>query len=954
MKRSKLPVSVSLVIAIFSFTACLDGGGTVSGLGSVLAVAESGPSIVFDPLRLPDPEIPFPNDFALRVDPTSPTGVRLNVSTVTPTRTESELREHINRLDGFSLFGPISVAFDGPLDLATVTGDAIWLVNVDPSSDEFGRTEPLDLGEGNFPVVAPKYNYFPHDPRRESKGFVFPDDNTADLDGDGEQDYLSFYEVATNTLIIRSLMPLRERTRYAVVLTKALKGWFKDDGAERYGPVRSPFDGVNHASQNDAVQTAIDQLAGEGVSESDVAFAWQFSTQSVSDVYATVREGLYGRGPMAYLNQSVSEAIASVHDTGIAFDGTGEKAQFPKVDRDSIFTLQAAFLEQVVALIKPFVGDGFSANFSSVDYYVFGEIESPSFRTEATGKVFDLDLVTGEATWETVRVPFMISMPKERETFKAPFPVLFYSHGSFTSRFESLLLSGTLARSGIAVAAIDSVGHGPIAADLKNLIKDEGFSEQVGKAIFLTLAKLLYVDGSKGKEDWSFDKMIDALYDIGVMQELILVGRSSDEDGDGVVTNGEAFYVADPVRLRDNFRQSNIDFLQFVRVIRALDPASVPPAMPPGATFTADASELEAHLLAGDFNADGVLDLGGPDVPFYMAGTSLGGLMAAAMASVEPEIEATALMVPGGGMSDVFVSTTMHNAAGPAFLRTFGPVLAGCRVGDQFLVVFNNDAGNCKGDELAKPEVVVASFPAPGSTGVSIQNTRSGEMAQGWLSADVGFSAAVAADKGDILELTLTYGDREPIVARVPSRYDGLGVGRNSPDFRRSLQHLQMIFDPIDPAVLAQFLIRRPLDGRPKNVLQFLVLGDRTMPVATQLTLARAIGLLGLDDETALPINSALVKAGVPSGALFDVDDLEQDDTDEFGPLAPIQTDSGVSGLRFMNVDGWHEYMAVPYPDDEPFDYSTWTHNALRLFLQSGGTKIEGDPCLETFDCQVP
>jgi hypothetical protein len=941
-------------LALSTLTACLDGGGAVRGLGTVPALEESGPSIVFDPLRLPQPEVPFPNDFALRVDPTSPTGVRVNVSTETTTRTESELRGHINRLDGFSLFGPISVAFDGPVDLTTVTRDAIWLINVDPSSDELGRIEPLDLGEGSYPTAAPKHNYFPNDPLRESIGFVFPDDNLADLDGDGEEEYVSFYEVATHTLLIRPLLPLRERTRYAVVLTKDMKGWFGEGDEARYGPVRSPFDGVNHASQSDAIRAAIAQLARQGISESDVAFAWQFSTQSVTDVYTVVRDGLYGLGPMAWLDEQVSDAIVSVHDTGISFDGTGQKPEFPKVDRDSVFTLQAEFLGNIFALVEPFIGAGFAVDLSAVDYYVFGEIEAPSFRTAATGEVFDLDPVTGEATWEVVRVPFMLSIPKETPAFKPPFPVVFYSHGSFTSRFESLLLSGTVARSGLAVAAIDSVGHGPIGADVENLMKEEGLSEEIGRVIFLTLAKILFLDGSEGKEDWPFDQMLDALFSIGVMQELTLVGRARDENGDGVIKNGEAFYVANPVRLRDNFRQSTLDFLQFVRVLRALDPDAVPAAMDGDATFTAEAAALEPYLLAGDFNADGVLDLGGPDAPFYMAGTSLGALMASAMASVEPEIEAATFLVPGGGLSDVFVSTTMHDAATPAFLYTFGPVLAGCRADGQFRVVFNDEAGNCKSDALARPEVVVTTFPAAGATSVGVRNVRSGEAAEGWLDAEIGFSVAVASDKGDLLELTVGYEDRAPITALVASRYDGLGVVRNTPDFRRNLQHFQMIFDPVDPGVLGQFLIRRPLDGRPKNILQFLVLGDRTMPVSSQLTLARSMGILGLDDETALPLNHALVAGGVPGGAAFDVDDLEQDDDDELGPLAPLQTDSGVSAVRFMNVDGWHEYMALPYPEDAPFDYSTWTHNVLRLYLESGGTRVEDDPCLEAYDCELP
>ena len=938
------------ILASITLSACVDGGG-LAGLGTVPLASEGGPTVVFDPLRLPDPEIPLPNDFALRVDPTSPTGVRLNLTTQAGTATETALRRQIDRLDGFSLLGPVTVAFDGPLDLTTVRGDTVWLVDVEPGSEAYGQVVPLDLGEGSYPSASPRHNYFPNDPRRESIGFVFPDDNLADADGDGTPEYVSFWEVASNTLLIRPLLPLRERTRYAVVLTRGLAGWTDADGTHRRGPVRSPFDGVNHPSQNAAVREAVDSLGSHGVTEADVAFAWTFRTQSVTDVYTTVRAGLYGEGPMAWLKDQVSDKLVSLHDTGISFDGTGEKAGFPRVDRDSIFILQAAFMAQLFNLVGPFIDAGFGVDVSAVDYYVFGEIEAPYFLTEATDRVFDLDTVTGRATMQIQRVPFMLSIPKATERFKPPFPVVFYSHGSYTSRFESLLLSGSVARSGLATAAIDSVGHGPIGADVRNLMKDAGISEEMGKVIFMALAKVLFVDNGKSLAGKPFDEMLDALLGVGIIQELTEVGRARDENGDGIIKNGEAFYVANPIRLRDNFRQSNLDFLQFVRVIRALDPAAVPAGMKGDDTFTAGAEQLAPHLFNGDFNADGVLDLGGPDVPFYMGGTSLGALMASAMASVEPEIRAATLLVPGGGVADIFVSTTMNDAATPAFLYSFGPVLAGCLGDGLFRVVFNDDAGNCKAERLATPGVAVATFPAVGSTGVSVRNQRSGEEVVGWLNADLGFSVAVAADKGDPLELTVTYADRDPVTVVVPARHAGLGIQRNTPKFRRNLQLFQTIFDPIDPGVLGQFLIRRPLDGRPKNVLQFVVLGDDTVPVASQLTLARVMGLLGLDDVAAVALNSKLVAGGVPTGAGFDVDDLEHDDDDELGPLPTLHTEQGLSAVRFMNVNGWHEYMALPYPEDEPFDYSTWTHNVLRLYLESGGTRLRDDPCLESWSC---
>ena len=75
-----------------------------------------GPRVVFDLLRKPLPEIPFPNDLATRLDPTSPTGRRVNASIAAPTTLERNLRGQIDRLDGFGTFAPITVAFDDDLD----------------------------------------------------------------------------------------------------------------------------------------------------------------------------------------------------------------------------------------------------------------------------------------------------------------------------------------------------------------------------------------------------------------------------------------------------------------------------------------------------------------------------------------------------------------------------------------------------------------------------------------------------------------------------------------------------------------------------------------------------------------------------------------------------------------------------------------------------------------------
>ena len=53
-----------------------------------------GPQVIYDLTAEPLPEIPLPNDTATRLDPSSPTGRRLNFSTAGSTQHERATREH--------------------------------------------------------------------------------------------------------------------------------------------------------------------------------------------------------------------------------------------------------------------------------------------------------------------------------------------------------------------------------------------------------------------------------------------------------------------------------------------------------------------------------------------------------------------------------------------------------------------------------------------------------------------------------------------------------------------------------------------------------------------------------------------------------------------------------------------------------------------------------------------
>ena len=84
------------------------------GLGPAQPAATT---VAMDFYNRPLPEIPLPNDVATWPDPSSPTGLRLNVSTIAPTHMEQDLRGHFADLDGWSTYGPITIPLDGLIDL---------------------------------------------------------------------------------------------------------------------------------------------------------------------------------------------------------------------------------------------------------------------------------------------------------------------------------------------------------------------------------------------------------------------------------------------------------------------------------------------------------------------------------------------------------------------------------------------------------------------------------------------------------------------------------------------------------------------------------------------------------------------------------------------------------------------------------------------------------------------
>jgi len=791
----------------------------------------SGPTVRFDLLHRPLPEVPFPTDLATRLDPTSPTGRRVNASLVAPTTLESGLRAELDLLDGWGTFAPITVAFDAPLDPLplraahlndTFDDDVAYVINL-------STFEPvaLDMGRGNFPVgLQVTDNFFLDDPRGMSSNILFETEEEFDTNGNGVldldedtdhdgvwdhpntsgpdpyRDLITWYEKETNTLIIRPVVALEQRTTYAVVLTNRIKGL---DGKS----VRSPFPFVNHPAQTKALAGLVPHLGQgklAGLKGEDIAFAWTFTTQTTTRDLEVIREGLYGRGKLGWLGAKVSDQLEPVL---YANDKNGKVEEHPVHPLKSYKTPSGEdpatwFKNPYVVPIKQFypalarltdllnIDSGIDANnlldtFKFVDYLVIGSFRTADLIDDDAKPtwdgVFRVDSEQGTArvwtrpdNWRDLeqallvsdyknpvspetaqarkdafyatrdRVWFMLAVPKAINGFKPPFPVDIYGHGYTASRTEMLKFSGNLAKLGIATVAIDAYGHGlPV-----------------------------------GEVDRQLIAAVLGQYGFAPATRAILKARARDLDNDGIPNSGGDFWTADAFHTRDVVRQSVVDWMQLIRVFRAF-----------GTYDMGDVNGDGVPDKAGDFNGDGVVDVGGPDQlggaynpgsDFFVWGQSLGGITGAILPAVEPKVVAAAPVSGGAGLGDIGMRSIQGGVVKAVYLEIMGPLLSSKPVAPgQVHLIY--DVLNVNDEE----QVQLTDTPLDVKPGDRVEawnlNTKNGEpqrMDAAIVDGQGRFRLQVAADNA-------TFADDAPVSA------DPIHVGTCDPDTKGTADALKLM-----------------------------------------------------------------------------------------------------------------------------------------------------------------
>ena len=939
-------------------TLMLYGVAIMSGCMSAISIdletrfdPQKGPRVTYDLYARPFSLVPFPNDIALKVSHETLSGVSWNAPLIKPTDHENQLRADFNQLDGFGPFAPILVTFDGPLDLDKINADHVVIVNVEPGHPRYGEQVPLDLGQGFFPGATEAHAYFEYDPFKETTSLVLPESN--EVDGA----WITHYDVASNTLIARPIMPLAQGARHAVLLNVGLTG-LGEAGAR--GSIQSPFPAKAHLAQLDWVQEAVDVV---GWSEAELAFGWTYTTSDVIRPMTLIREGLYGRGRFAPYQDGVPARILEIRDTSIERDGTPED-QDPD-PRDHRFILQAEFLSEVFEAISQISDNqNLALSFEHVDYFVFGQFESPQIRDPDTGKVDInwLNPVFKEDAGEIFKresVPFMVSIPKTTETRTPPFPVMFYFHGTGTSRFEATAIADRMAQQGIAVFSIDQVGHGPLIPDIGTLLEESNLPPSLISTVALLLSRILAPDRQNEFIGLEPIEAFNKLEEIGLFAEFTVHGRAYDEDQNGREEIAEGFFHANPFKMCGSFLQDLVDFMQAIRLLRSL---GVPEGLSAGLSEPQRASydQLKPHLLSGDFNADGRLDLGGPAVAFSAAGTSLGGIHSVMAAAIEPEVKSVSPIVAGGGLANLISRSTLHFLLEDVFKETFGALLIGCPVDDQVYLLLGSKGARCDERSLARAVAQVDRLH-PESI-VVISTPDHDEVTTVTLNEGGGFYAQIPVDQGALIQVTITSPDREePLLLEVTAEVDGSGYARNSSDLLRAFILEQHALGRCDPINFARHLFWEPLEGHdPTSVLFLNAVGDATVPISDGILLGLASGIFGREEAEWRPLMMDLIDRGVFRGDQVDVHGIlrgtewaRESQLEPYGLFTPVRSGDGMSSMHIADVNGKHEWVAG-YTTPSGFEYGMYSQNQISVFHGCGGRVIMSQPvdCLSHATCE--
>jgi len=432
---------------------------------------------------------PFPSDRYTVPDATQNTGLRVTLPKPDCVARPSDCADIdvINTLDGFNVQPRLTVAFSGPIDLASVDSNSFFLVSL-------GDT----LGGGGGAVVGINQ---------------------------------VVWEPTTNTLHVESDALLDQHTRYALVVTNAVKD--TAGNPVEAGAFATFRHDLNAGQTADPIlktyrKSLIDAIDVIGVPEPSIVTMSVFSTQSVTAVLEKIRDQIKAGTPTAadfFLAGSASATVFPVSTvTGVVWNQ--QRTPGPAL---TPFTVVAA------AALNAIPGVGTLA---------FGRFSSPDYETAAKS-IPAIGTKTGVPAIQTTNTLYFNLFLPVGTPPETGWPVAIFGHGFTDSKNSSpFVVAEVMAQQGIATIAIDVVGHGRGPNSTLTILRA---AENGGPITFPT------------------------------------GGRGIDQNGDGTIDTTEGSSAAPPqgiIASRDGLRQTVVDLMQLTRLIETggipgLDPSRI-------------------------------------------------------------------------------------------------------------------------------------------------------------------------------------------------------------------------------------------------------------------------------------------------------------------------------------------------------------------------------------------
>jgi hypothetical protein len=372
---------------------------TVTLLAPSLALA-AGVQALFD-LESPVTS-PFPSDWFTVADASHNTGRRVNLPApdcgVRPSDCEDV--EVINTLDGFNLQPRLSIPFDGPIDVGTVTSDAVFLIRLGGMLDRDDHGGTVGINQ----VV---------------------------------------WDPFTNTLHVESDELLDQHTRYALIVTRRVRDEFGApiEPTEAFQRFRQTVRGPYKQALLDAMEAAMHI----GVREAEIATASVFTTQSVTAVLEKIRDQIKAATPapadflLAPGNTRAVFALSEV--SGITFNRqtsvNGPLSTVPVTDFPLLRIIPGA-----------------------VSRIAFGKYLSPDYEVHPGDFIPPVGTRNGTPIAQGVNeIHFNVVLPSGNPPLGG-WPVAIFGHGRGANKTLGFTVAASMAARGIATISINVPGHG--------------------------------------------------------------------------------------------------------------------------------------------------------------------------------------------------------------------------------------------------------------------------------------------------------------------------------------------------------------------------------------------------------------------------------------------------------------------------------------------------------------